>query len=232
MDYGFTAQVEKEFDEIASGMMEWTKMIRNFYAPFHENVEDTLENSERATGERELGVHPQTGRRIIARIGRFGPMIQIGDEQLDGEKAVFASLRPNQSINSITLEEALDLFKLPRNLGEYEGQVVKANVGRFGPYVQLGSLFASIPAEEDPMTIDLQAAIALIQAKKEEEAKKVIKSFEANPDVVLLNGKWGPFLKIGKNNFKLPKGAVAEELTLEECLTIAENQPAPRRGKK
>lgn len=232
MDYGFTAQVEKEFDEIASGLMEWTKMIRNFYSPFHENVEDTLENSERATGERELGVHPQTGRRIIARIGRFGPMIQIGDEQQDGEKAIFASLRPNQSINSITLEEALELFKLPRNLGEYQGQTVKANVGRFGPYVQLGSLFASIPAEEDPMTIDLNRAIELIEAKKEEDAKKVIKSFDENPEVTLLNGRWGPFLKIGKNNYKLPKGTVAEDLTLEECLTIAQNQPTAKRGKK
>lgn len=232
MDYGFTAQVEKEFDEIARGMMEWTKMIKEFYAPFHDNVEDTLENTERATGERELGMHPVSGRRVIARIGRFGPMIQIGDEQVDGQKPEFASLHKNQSINSITLDEALELFKLPRVLGELDGQVVKANVGRFGPYVQLGSVFASIPAEEDPMQINLERAIELIRAKQEEDASKVIKSFAENADVLLLNGRWGPFLKIGKKNFKLPKGTVAEDLTLEECMEISKNQPAPRRGKK
>ncbi len=232
MDYGFTAQVEKEFDEIARGMMEWTNMIRNFYSPFHEDVEDTLEHSERATGERELGVHPVSGRRVIARIGRFGPMIQIGDEQVDGEKPEFASLRPNQSINSITLDDALELFKLPRTLGEYEGQAVKANIGRFGPYVQLGKLFASIPAEEDPMQITFDRAVELIEAKKEEDAKKVIKTFPENEEVVLLNGRWGPFLKIGKKNFKLPKGVVPEDLSLEECIEISNNQPAPRRGKK
>lgn len=232
MDYGFTAQVEKEFDEIARGLMEWTKMIKSFYTPFHEEVEDTLENSERATGERELGAHPVSGRKVIARIGRFGPMVQIGDEQEDGEKPQFASLRANQSINSITLEEALELFKLPRTLGEYEGQVVKANIGRFGPYVQLGSTFVSIPKEEDPMQIQLDRAIELIVAKKEEDAKKIIKTFEENQDVVLLNGRWGPFLKIGKKNFKLPKDVEAADLSLEDCLKIAENQPSPKRGRK
>lgn len=232
MDYGFTAQVEKEFDEIAKGLMEWTKMIKSFYTPFHEHVEDTLENSERATGERELGTHPVSGRKVIARIGRFGPMVQIGDEQVDGEKPQFASLRANQSINHITLEEALELFKLPRTLGEYEGQSVKANVGRFGPYVQLGSTFVSIPKEEDPMQIQLDRAIELIELKKEEDAKKVIKTFTENEDVVLLNGRWGPFLKIGKKNYKLPKNVEASELTLEECLEIANNQPAPKKTKK
>ena len=231
MDYGFTAQVEKEFDEIAQGLMEWTNMIKNFYTPFHLNVEDTLENSERATGERELGMHPVSGRRIIARIGRFGPMIQIGDEQVDGEKAQFASLRANQSINSITLDEALELFKLPRVLGEHEGQIVKANLGRFGPYIQLGGLFASIPPEEDPMQITFERALEIIAEKKEADAKKIIKTFPENADVVLLNGRWGPFMKIGKDNFKLPKETVAEDLTLEQCIEISKNQPAPKRGR-
>ncbi len=230
MDYNFTAQVEKEFDEIARGLTEWTKMIKEFYSPFHDTVEDTLENSERATGERELGMHPESGRRIIARIGRFGPMIQIGDEQVDGEKPQFASLRANQSINSITLEEALDLFKLPRTLGEYEGLVVKANVGRYGPYIQHGKSFASLPEEEDPMTVGLEKAIEIIIAKKEEDAKKIIKTFPENEEVVLLNGRWGPFLKIGKKNFKLPKDVEPSELTLEQCIEISENQPAKRRA--
>lgn len=232
MDYNFTAKIEKEFDEIAKGMMDWTKMLKEFYDPFHNNVEDTLEHSERATGERELGTDPKSGRKIIARIGRFGPMIQIGDEQEDGEKPVFASLRKNQSINSITLEEALDLFKLPRTLGEYEGLVVKANVGRFGPYIQHGKEFASLPKEDDPMEVDLDRAIEIILQKKEDDAKKIIKLFPENEDVKLLNGRWGPFLKIGKNNFKLPKDIEVEKLSLEECIEISENQPTAKRGAK
>ncbi|MDB2657377.1 DNA topoisomerase I, partial [Crocinitomicaceae bacterium] len=227
----FTAKVEEEFDEIAKGLTQWTKMLEEFYTPFHSSVEDTLENSERATGEREIGMHPKSGRRIIARIGRFGPMVQVGDEQVDGEKPEFASLRANQSINSITLEEALDLFKLPRTLGEMEDQPVKANVGRFGPYVQLGKLFASIPKEEDPMTIDFDRAVELIKEKREADAKKMIKTFPENDEVQLLNGRWGPYLKIGRKNFKLPKDVEPEKLTLEQCIEISENQPAPRKGR-
>ena len=227
MDYNFTAKIEKEFDEIAKGMLDWTKMLKSFYTPFHENVEDTLENSERATGERELGIHPATGKKIIARIGRFGPMIQVGDEKEDGEKPQFASLRKNQSINSITLEDALELFKLPRTLGEFEDLVVKANVGRFGPYIQHGKIFASLPKEDDPMEVDLDRAIEIILQKREDDAKKIIKEFPENEDVKLLNGRWGPFLKIGKDNFKLPKDIDPEKLTLEECIEISENQPKP-----
>ncbi len=227
MDYNFTAKIEKEFDEIAKGMLDWTKMLKSFYTPFHENVEDTLENSERATGERELGIHPATGKKIIARIGRFGPMIQVGDEKEDGEKPQFASLRKTQSINSITLEDALELFKLPRTLGEYEGLVVKANVGRFGPYIQHGKIFASLPKEDDPMEVDLDRAIEIILQKREDDAKKIIKEFPENEEVKLLNGRWGPFLKIGKDNFKLPKDIDPEKLTLEECIEISENQPKP-----
>jgi len=231
MDYNFTAKVEMEFDDIASGLVEWTKMIEEFYTPFHKSVEDTLENSERATGEREIGIHPKSGRRIIARIGRFGPMVQVGDEKVDGEKPDFASLRANQSINSITLEEALELFKLPRVLGQMEEKDVRANAGRFGPYVQLDKLFVSIPKEEDPMTITMERAVELILQKREDDAKKMIKTFEENSEVQLLNGRWGPYLKIGKKNFKLPKDIEPETLTLEQCIEISENQPAPKRGR-
>lgn len=229
MDYNFTAKVEQEFDEIAKGMIQWTDMISKFYNPFHKNVEDTLEHSERATGERELGFHPVSGKKIIARIGRFGPMIQIGDEQTDGEKPQFASLQKDQSIGNITLEDALELFKMPRVLGEFEEQVVKANVGRFGPYIQHGKIFASIPKDESPMSITLERAIEIILEKRESDANKIIKLFKEREDVQLLNGRWGAYLKIGKDNFKLPKGADAEKLSLEECITISQNQP---KGKK
>ena len=232
MDYNFTAKVEQEFDDIAKGMVDWTKMLESFYGPFHNNVEDTLENSERATGERELGVHPESGRKVIARIGRFGPMVQVGDEREDGEKPEFASLKANQSINSISLEDALELFELPRILGEYEEQSVRANIGRYGPYVQLGKLFVSLPKEDDPMTVNLDRAIELIKVKQEEEKNKIIKLFPENEDVQLLNGRYGAYLKIGRNNFRLPKDKDPKELSLEECLEIAENQPKKKRGAK
>lgn len=232
MDYHFTAEVEEQFDEIARGKMNWTEMIGSFYKPFHSNVEDTLENSERATGERELGVHPVSNKKIIARIGRFGPMIQIGDEKEDGEKPQFASLHGNQSIHTITLEEALELFKLPRTVGEFEGQAVKANVGRFGPYVQIGKTFVSLKKEDDPMTVTLERALELYKEKAEADANKMIKTFDGRDDVQLLNGRYGAYLKIGKDNFKLPKGTVAENLSLEECLAIAADQNnAPKKRK-
>jgi DNA topoisomerase-1 len=223
MDYHFTAKVEEEFDNIAKGMVEWTEMIRSFYNPFHENVDDTLEHSERATGERFLGTHPESGRKVIARIGRFGPMIQIGDEKEDGEKPLFASLKKDQSISTLTLEDALNQFKLPRILGSFENQEIKANNGRFGPYVQLGKDFISIPKDENPLEITLERALELIQTKRQEDANKLIKTFDERPDVQLLNGRFGAYMKIGKDNFKLPKGTVPENLNLEECLQIAQD---------
>ncbi len=224
MDYHFTAKVEEEFDEIAKGLIQWTSMIHEFYDPFHKNVENTLENSDRATGERILGTHPVSGKKVLARIGRFGPMIQVGDEQEDGEKPQFASLLKEQSINSVSLDEALKLFDLPRNLGEYEGLDLKVNIGRFGPYVQYGKSFASIPKDDDPLSMSRERAIEIVNAKKEDDANKLIKTFESRDDVQLLNGRWGAYLKIGKNNFKLPKGTEADKLSLEECLQIAESQ--------
>lgn len=231
MDYHFTAKVEAEFDEIAQGKIQWTDMMAEFYEPFHANVTNTLENSDRATGERELGMHPVSGRKIIVRIGRYGPMVQIGDEKEDGEKAQFASLQNNQSIGSITLEEALALFKLPRTLGEYNSETVKANAGRFGPYIQVGKVFVSIPKGEEPMTIELDRAIELYIEKQTADANKLIKIFEERPDVQLLNGRYGAYLKIGKENFKLPKDTTPEKLSLEECIHISINQ-APKTTKK
>lgn len=224
LDYHFTADVEEQFDSIARGEKNWNDMIAAFYKPFHSKVEDTLEHSERATGERELGIDPVSNKMVIARIGRFGPMIQIGDEKEDGEKPRFASLHGNQSIHTITLEEALGLFKLPRVIGEFEGVVIKANTGRFGPYVQMDKLFVSLKKEDDPMTVTLERAIELIRDKREADANKVIKIFPENKDVQLLNGRYGAYLKIGKDNFKLPKNTVVAELTLEDCLKIADEQ--------
>ena len=232
MDYQFTAKIESQFDNIAKGNLEWKEMLSEFYTPFHTGVEDTTENAERATGERHLGEHPDNGRKVIVRIGKFGPMAQVGDEKEDGEKPKFASLLDSQSINSITLEEALELFKLPRILGEYEGKEVKVNIGRFGPYVQVERLFSSIPKEMDPMEISLDEAIALhVEKVKQSEANK-IKTFPEEPDLFVLKGKYGPYIKKGKKNFKIPKEKVAEDLDLKECLEIIENQPKKTRGKR
>ncbi|RYM32929.1 type I DNA topoisomerase [Brumimicrobium glaciale] len=230
LNYNFTAEVEQEFDEIANGLKEWTEMIKRFYDPFHKTVEHTLEHSDRASGERHLGEHPKTGEKVIVRIGRYGPMAQIGDTEEEGEKkARFASLRPTQSIETITFDEVMDLFKLPRQLGEFEEKVVKANIGRFGPYIQHDGKFVSIK-EDDPMDIELDRAIELIKEKRIEDAKKLLKTFPEDETMQLLIGRWGPYLKIGKDNFKLPKEIKDEEdevkkLTYEECIKISENQP-------
>lgn len=192
MDYNFTAQVEKEFDEIANGMMQWTEMIKDFYTPFHLTVEDTLENSDRATGEREIGIHPESNRRIIARIGKFGPMIQVGDEKVDGEKAQFASLRVGQSISSISLEEALELFEFPKTIGEYKGEEVVVAVGRFGPYVKYNEAFVSIPKGEEMTEVDLARAIELIEEKIAADAP--IGTYEGFP-IQKGTGRFGPFIK-------------------------------------
>jgi len=234
LDYNFTASVEKEFDEIAHGQMEWNKMIETFYGSFHKNVEHTLETSERATGERHLGEDPETGKPIIARIGRFGPMVQIGQTS-DEDKPKFASLRKDQSIQDITLEQALDLFKLPRDLGEFEGKKVSAAIGRFGPYVRHNNAFVSIKKDsgDDVMTISLDRAIELIEQKRKEDAAKMIKVFAEDETVQILNGRYGPYIKVGKQNVKIPKDKDPKDLTLEDCLALAEAAPKKKtRSKK
>jgi len=230
MDYHFTANVEQQFDEIAHGEIQWTKMLKDFYNPFHENVTTTLENSDRATGERELGIHPDSGKKVIVRIGRFGPMVQIGDEKQDGEKPQFASLRTGQNLDSMTLEAALELFKLPRTVGEFEDLVVKANVGRFGPYLQHGKAFISLKKEDDPMTVSLERACEIILQKREDDANKILKSFPEQEDMQIVNGRWGAYLKVGKENVKLPKDISWETLTYEDCVKLHQEQPAPKKS--
>jgi DNA topoisomerase-1 len=237
LDYNFTATVEKEFDEIAEGQKVWSEMIDRFYKPFHGLVEKTLETSERASGERELGVDPQSGKRVIVRIGRFGPMVQIG-EQTEDEKPRFASLKKDQSITTISLEDALKLFLLPRVVGEYEGKEVSAAIGRFGPYVKHGSMFVSITKDAgvDVFDIDLEKSIELIEAKRLVEKNRLIKDFADNKDVQVLNGRYGPYIKIGKENYKIPKGTDPQSLQLEDCIRIAteadKSPKKPKRGKK
>ena len=235
MDYNFTASVEKEFDEIAQGLMKWTKMIKTFYGPFHENVQDTTENSERATGERSLGLDPKSGKEVIVRIGRFGPMVQIGKvEEGSDEKPQFASLQKDQSIQTIALEEALKLFDYPKVIGEYEDKPVKINKGRFGPYVQHLKLFASIKeANGDSLeNMTIERAIELIEEKREIDRNKMIKTFPEDENMELLNGRYGPYLKIGRKNYRLPKDVEPKDLTYEECAEIAANQDKTKKTKK
>ncbi len=233
LSYDFTASVEKQFDDIADGQLKWNDMIKEFYTGFHKKVEDTLENSERASGERHLGEDPKSGKPIIARIGRYGPMVQIGDAE-DEEKK-FASLRGEQSITNITLEEALELFKLPRTVGVYEEKDVVAAIGRFGPYLRHKSAFYSIKAVDgdDPHTIELERSIEVIEAKRKADIEKIIKIFPEDETVQLLNGRWGPFLKAGKKNVKLPKDTDPTTLTFADCQKlIAEAPDKPKRGAK
>ncbi|MCH2213806.1 MAG: type I DNA topoisomerase [Flavobacteriales bacterium] len=228
LSYDFTANVEKQFDDIADGMMEWTEMIKDFYKPFHETVEDTLEHGDRPTG-RELGKDPKTGKTVYAKIGRYGPMIQIGDAD-DEEKPTFASLRHDQSMTTIGLEEALELFKLPREVGEFEGEKVTAAIGRFGPYLRHRGSFVSLKADDgdDPHSVEIERAIELIEAKRKADAEKIIKLFEEDETVQVLKGRWGPYLKAGKKNIKIPKDIDPQSLTFEDCQKLIEEAPAKK----
>ena len=235
LDYNFTADVEGEFDVIARGQLDWRAMLKRFYAPFKETVDTTMEHAERASGERILGVHPESGAQILCRIGRYGPMAQIGGP--DDEEKQYASLLPGQSIETLTLEEALDLFKLPRTLGEMEGKKVTAAIGRFGPYVRYDGKFVSLKADDgdDPYTVTLERAVELIKAKIEADAKALIKVFEEDDTVRVLNGRYGPYIKAGKLNAKIPKEEKPEDLTWErvqELIEEAKNRPKRGRRKK
>ncbi|PVX52104.1 DNA topoisomerase-1 [Balneicella halophila] len=228
MDYNFTAKAEQDFDEIAEGKIEWQKMLADFYKPFHENVENTLEHAERTTGERMLGEDPKTGKPVSARIGRYGPMVQLGSAD-DEEKPKFASLKKGQQLEDITLEEALDLFKLPRTLGEYEGKVVTANIGRFGPYVRHDSKFVSLKKEQDPMDINLEESIELIEAKRKADKEKIVKTFEEDKDLQILKGRYGIYIAYKKKNYRIPKGVDGAKLTYEESKEIVDKAVAKKK---
>jgi DNA topoisomerase-1 len=220
MDYSFTANIEEEFDKIAEGKEQWSSMVGAFYKPFHESVEHTLENAERAKGERELGTDPASGKPVLARMGRYGPMVQIG-VQSDEEKPRFAKLKTTQSIETISMDEAMDLFKLPLSVGEHEGQEVSINIGRFGPYVKFGEQFISIPKGEEPTDVDLQRAIEIINMKKIEDAP--IGFFDEKP-ITKGKGRFGPFIKWNDLFINVPRAYNFDTLSQKDCNELIEKK--------
>ena len=241
LDYGFTAGVEKEFDEVAEGKKKWNEMIQNFYGDFHLKVENVIGTAQKAVGERNLGVDPASGKNVYVRIGPFGPMAQLGEKQDDenAEKPKFASLLKSQSIQSITIKQALDLFKLPRVIGNFEGDEIIASVGRFGPYLRYKGKFTSIKKDdgEDPLTIELDRAIELIKLKIQADKDRLIHSFDGEPVIQVLNGRYGPFVQVSpkkakKINIKIPKDLDPQKLTREICLDLMQNQSKSKRNKK
>lgn len=220
MDYNFTAKVEQQFDTIAEGKSQWTSMIKNFYKDFEPTVEQTMNTrEEHKAGERELGIDPASGKPVFVKIGRFGPVVQIGKAE---EKPRFAQMPSDKSIETITLEEALELFKLPRTLGEFEGSPVIIGAGRFGPYVMHAKKYVSLPKNENPLTVTLATAIQLIESKRQQETQRHIKAFEEEPKLEVMNGRYGPYLAYDGKNYRLPKNLhdKAAELSLEECMEI------------
>lgn len=233
MDFNFTAKVEKQFDEIAEGHLIWNEMIDEFYKPFHKTVEKAL-NSDRVNSEKILGTDPVSGKRISVKIGKFGPLVQLGEkaENETDEKPRFASLNPGMSIETITLDEALKLFSLPRELGEYEEKKVSVAIGRFGPYVRFDNKFVSLQKNvDDPYTITRERAVELIEAKREKDRNAVILIFEEEPELRVLNGRWGPYISYKKENYKIPKETDPHTLSLDDCKKlIADSANAPRRN--
>jgi len=226
-DYNFTANIELQFDKIAEGQKEWDKMIGEFYGPFHRKVSSTLKEADRKTGVRELGTDPESGEPVYVKMGRFGPVVQLGVASED-KKPRFASLRKDQLIETIELDEALELFKMPRHLGEYEGEEMLVGIGRFGPYVKHKNKFFSLKkGKDDPYDITAERAVELINEKRDADKKKEIKRFG---DIVILNGRYGPYISHKKKNYKIPGGTEPESLSEEDCLKIIKKKPGP--GKK
>ncbi|MDJ1499996.1 type I DNA topoisomerase [Xanthocytophaga agilis] len=232
IDFKFTATVEKDFDEIAQGRMIWEEMLEKFYDGFHRKIENTDEIQRSSVGKsRSLGTHPETGEPVSVKLGKFGPYVQIGEME-DDVKPRFASLKKGQFMERLSLEEALELFKLPREIGSYEDKVMKVAIGKFGPYIQHDGKYYSLGKEDDPYSIDDERAIVIIQAKRKSDAEKSIKEFPGNPDVRILNGRFGPYIAIGKQNIKIPKSKDPKSLTLEECLELAkEADSKPKTGR-
>ena len=238
MDYNFTANVEKEFDEIADGNRHWAEHISGFYKEFEPKIESIIHTkNEYKVGERVLGNDPASGKPVSVKIGRFGPIVQIGSAS-DEEKPRFAQMKPGQTLETITLEEALGLFSLPRTLGEHDGSTVSIGAGRFGPYIKYGNAYVTLPKTHDPLTVTLEEAVVLIEEKQKAEAQRVMKKFDEKPELQVLNGRFGPYIAYNGCNYKLPKSVTPAELSLEECMEIIEKQqesgktPAKRRYTK
>lgn len=233
MDYNFTARVEEDLDEIAEGKLVWHQVIDQFYKPFHALITSVLQTSEKSRGERLLGVDPATGRQVSVKIGRFGPIAQLGESSPDDEEAKprFASLRAGQHLETLTLDEALELFRLPRELGSFEDKLVTVGVGRFGPYIRHNNQFISLGKSDDPYSVNLDRAIELIDAKREKEKNAVIRSFPEDSDLRIMNGRWGPYISYKKENCRIPGGTKAEELTYEACMKLV-TENAGKKPKK
>ena len=238
MDYNFTAKVEHQFDQIAEGKEEWSKMMKDFDKKFEPNVKNVMDaRSEHKAGERELGIDPKSGKPVFVKIGRFGPVVQIGTAD-DSEKPRFSQLPSDCSMETITLEEALELFKLPRTIGQFEGTNVVIGAGRFGPYIMHNKKYVSLPKEENPLTITLETAVALINEKRQQEEQRHLKTFDEDEKMEVLNGRYGPYIAYDGKNYRMPKNLhdKAAELTYEECMDIVKNAPEPktkaRRAKK
>ncbi len=224
MDYNFTATVEKDFDEIADGKRAWVSLIKGFYTDFEPQINKIIQTkNEHKVGERVLGTDPASGKPVSVKIGRFGPIVQIGSAS-DEEKPRFAQMKPEQTLETITLDEALGLFSLPRTLGEFEGEVVTIGAGRFGPYIKYGASYVTLPKTFDPLTISLEEAAALIAEKRKAEAERIIKNFDNEPNLQVLNGRFGPYIAYNGSNYKLPKNVTPAALTQEECLDIVKKQ--------
>ena len=231
MDYNFTAKVEQKFDEIAEGTEHWTDMMKDFYKDFEPEVEKTLNaRSEHKAGEREIGIDPKSGKPVFVKIGRFGPVVQIGSAD-DAEKPQFAQLPSDMSMETLTMEEAMELFKLPRTVGEYEGKTITIGAGRFGPYIFHNKKYVSLPKGADPLTFTLEDSIKLIEDKRKEEKERHLKKFEEDAKLEVLNGRYGPYIAYDGKNFRLPKNLHerAAELTYEECMEIINNTPVKKK---
>ena len=224
IDYNFTANVEKEFDKISEGQCEWNSMIKDFYASFHKNIVSTTENSGKFSGEKLLGVDPVSGKNVYVKVGRFGPVAQIGDTESE-EKPRFAGLHKDQSIESITLDEVLKLFDFPRILGTYEDAEVSVAVGRFGPYIKHNNTFYSLAKTDNPSDLDIERAIELIEEKRKKDVENTIRVFEEDPEMKVMNGRFGPYVSYKKKNYRIAKSIIPETLTYEACLALVEADP-------
>ena len=234
VDYNFTANVEKEFDKIAEGKRQWNAMIKDFYKGFHKQIVSTTEHSGKFSGEKMIGIDPATGKKVYVKVGRFGPVAQIGDTEAD-EKPRFAGLKKDMSIENVTLEEVLKLFDFPRSLGEYEGKEITVAVGRFGPYVKHDNKFYSLAKTDDPAMVDCDRAIEIINEKRQKDLDNIIRTFDQDPDLRVLNGRFGPYIAYKKNNFKIAKSVDPATLTYEQCMAIVEdpkNAPKKKTAKK
>ena len=234
IDYNFTANVEKEFDQIEEGQREWNAMIRDFYAGFHNQIVSTTENSGKFSGEKLLGVDPATGNKVYVKIGRFGPVAQIGETDAD-EKPRFAGLKKGMSIESVTLEDVLKLFDFPRSLGEYEGKEMTVAIGKFGPYVKHDNKFYSLDKTDNPALVDYDRVVAIINEKREKDLNNIIHAFDEDPDLRVLDGRFGPYISYKKANYKIPKGTDPATLSYADCLAIIDdpkNAPKKKSAKR